>query len=239
GGANGCFYTLSDTFYNNMMIKWATSPTNGYNGLGGTVSGTMNLHKSDGGYLTMSAQHGPGMNLIMHYDSTMNSWGMVGLGTSTGIDDPLSGGSSASQRSVYGYTKAYNVEIPGDITGTFGKFDFNGTYSSTKANWMCVSSNGWYYFFRSTASNPLCTSGYYYIYQTNYVWSGFALFSGYYGRMANSGTVTYKVGKVAPEPDTSPPDIDHSSLADSHSTKRTFAFGIGDAGDPPTGLNTS
>ena len=239
GGANGCFYTLSDTFYNNMMIKWATAPTNGYNGLGGTVSGTQNLHKSDGGYLTMSAQHGPGMNLIMHYDSTMNSWGMVGLGTSTGIDEPLSGGTASTQRSTYGYTKAYNVEIPGDITGTFGKFDFNGTYSSSKANWMCVSSNGWYYFFRSTSSNPLCTSGYYYIYQTNYVWSGFALFSGYYGRMANSGTVTSKVGKVAPEPDTSPPIIDHSTLADSHSTKRTFAFGIGDAGDPPTGLNTS
>ena len=113
------------------------------------------FHEDDDGYLTISADDGPGMNLIFLYDSTKNKWAMVGLGTDTGIDEPLSGGTTASQRATYGSTASYLVDIPGDITGTFGKFDWNATYSSSKANWMCASSNGWIYFFRSTSSNPM------------------------------------------------------------------------------------
>ena len=240
GSANSCFYATSYYFYTQWKIKWTTAPSSGYNGLGGTQSGAQELHKTDGGYLTLSAQHGPGMNLIYHYDSSSNKWGMVGLDTATGIDDPLAGGTvKSSSRSTYGYTTAYNIKIPGDITGTFGKFDFNGTYSSSRANWMCVGSNGWWYFFRSTSSNPICTSGYFYIYSTSYRWSGFSLGGGYYGRMAATGEVSYKVGKVAPEPDLTAPSVDHSPMQDSHSTKRTFSFVISDGGDPPAGLNNA
>jgi hypothetical protein len=247
GSANSCFYATSYYFYTQWKIKWTTAPSSGYNGLGGTQSGAQELHKTDGGYLTLSAQHGPGMNLIYHYDSSSNKWGMVGLDTVTGIDDPLAGGTvKSSHRSTYGYTKAYNVKIPADVddngnafTGTFGKFDFTNSYSSSKANWMCVASNGWWYFFRSSNSNPICTSGYYYVYSNSYRWSGFSLGGGYYGRMATSGEVSYKVGKVAPEPDLTGPSVDHAAMQDSHSTKRTFSFGISDGGDPPAGLNTS
>ncbi|MAK77769.1 MAG: hypothetical protein CL992_00600, partial [Euryarchaeota archaeon] len=238
-GGSSCFYTSSYYFYAQWEMMWTTSPGAGYNGMGGSKSGDMMFHQDDDGYLTISADDGPGMNLIFLYDSTKNKWAMVGLGTDTGIDEPLSGGTTASKRATYGSTASYLVDIPGGITGTYGKFDWNATYSSSKANWMCASSNGWVYFFRSTSSNPRCTSSYYNIYSTYYTWSGFAIGSGYYGKMASSGDVTYKVGKVAPEPDTSAPEIDHAAMRDSNSRDRTFTFGINDAGDPPSGLNVS
>jgi len=239
-GSNSCFYTTSYYFYSQWKMKWTTTPSSGYNGLGGTLSGTMNMHKDDtGGYLAMSADDGPGMNLIYLYDSSKNAWAMVGLGTETGIEEPLTSGTTANQRSTYGYTKAFLIDIPGDITGTMGKFDWNATYSSSKANWMCVGTNGWYYFFRSTSSNPTCTSGYFYIYSASYRWSGFSLGGGYYGPQASSGDVVYKVAKVAPEPDTTAPEVDHSAMRDSHSRDRTFKFTIADGGEPPSGINVS
>jgi len=239
-GSNACFWAASYYFYSQWEMQWTTSPSSGYNGLGGTKSGSMDFHKDDGGYLSVTTNNGPGMNLIYVYDSASNKWAMVGLDTATGIDEPLSGGDvETGYVSTYGYTQAYNVQVPGDITGTFGKFDFNASYSSSKANWMCVGSNGWIYFFRSTSSNPRCTSGYYYIYSASYKWSGFAMGSGYYGTMASTGTVSSKVGSVKPTPDTYAPEITHTALMDSHSRDRTFSFQITDAGDPPTGLNTA
>ena len=57
--------------------------------------------------------------------------------------------------------------------------------------------------------------------------------------MASSGGVVYKVAKVAPEPDTVAPIVDHSPMRDSHSRDRTFTFTITDGGEPPSGINTS
>ena len=113
---------------------------------------------------------------------------MVGIGDSTPEIETgkLAGGASATTVSTYGYTAAYNIPLSGlDITGTFGKFDWNGTYSTSKANWLCAGTNGFYYFYRSTSSNARCNSGYYYAYQTSsYKWSGFAFSAGYYGTMS-------------------------------------------------------
>ena len=238
-GSNSCFYTTSYYFYQQWKMMWTTAPGSYSYGGGGTKSGSMEMHQTDGGYLTLSADDGPGMNLIYLYDSATNKWAMVGLGTDTGIDEMLSTGTTASKRSTYGYTAAHLVDIPGDFTGTFGKFDFNATYSSSKANWMCVGTNGWYYFFRSTSSNPMCTSGYYYIYSNSYTWSGFALGSGYYGPQASSGSIYYKVAKVAPEPDTTKPIVGHLGMRDSHSQDRNFVFTLSDGGEPPSGINTT
>ena len=238
-GASSCFYTGTSYAYQQWKMKWTTSPSSGYNGLGGTLSGSMEMHQNNNGYLTLSAADGPGMNLIYLYDSSLNDWAMVGLGTDTGIDELQTSGTTAAKRSTYGYSAAHLVDIPDDFTGTFGKFDFNSTYSSSKSNWMCAGTNGWYYFFRSTSSNPGCTSGYYYVYSASYRWSGFSLGGGYSAPMAASGSVIYKVAKVAPEPDTSSPEIDHSGMRDSHARDRTFTFGISDAGEPPSGLNTT
>jgi hypothetical protein len=102
---------------------------------------------------------------------------------------------------------------------------------------MCVGDNGWIYFFRSSSSNPRCTSGYAYIYNSNYIMSGFALGSGYYS--GRSSSVYSKVSKVAPVPDTFDPKIEHTSMLDSHSKDRTFSFSIGDEGDPASGLNVT
>ena len=242
-GSYSCFYASSYYFYSQWKLQWTTTPSANYNGFGGTQSGLNELHQGDGGFLAISAQNGPQMNIIFHYDATANDWGMVGIGDSTPEIETgkLAGGSSASSVSTYGYTSAYNIPLSGlDITGTFGKFDWNGTYSTSKANWLCAGTNGFYYFYRSTSSNARCSSGYYYAYQTStYKWSGFALSAGYYGRMATSGGTTYKVGNVAPTPDTSAPTMDHGTMRDSHSKSRTFTYTISDAGDPPAGLNVN
>ena len=241
-GSYSCFYSSSYYFYSQWKMQWTTTPSSGYNGYGGTRSGMMEMHQGDGGFLAISAKNGPQMNLIFHYDSGDNAWGMVGIGDSTPEIETgkLAGGSSASSVSTYGYTAAYNVPLSGlDITGTFGKFDWNGTYSTSKANWLCAGTNGFYYFYRSTSSNARCSSGYYYAYSSSYRWSGFALSAGYYGRMASSGSTTYKVGNVAPTPDTSAPVLDHGGMRDSHSKSRTFTYTISDGGDPPSGLNVN
>ena len=242
-GQNSCFYASSYYFYSQWKMQWTTTPSSGYNGYGGTQSGLENFHQSEDGYLAISARNGPQMNLLFHYDSADNAWGMVGIGDSTPEIETgkLAGGTSATTVSTYGPTAAYNIPLAGlDITGTFGKFDWNGTYSTSKANWLCAGTNGFYYFYRSTSSNARCNSGYYYAYQTSsYKWSGFAFSAGYYGTMKSSGSTTYKVGKVAPTPDTFAPIMDHGVLRDSHSKVRTFTYTISDDGDPPTGLNVN
>ena len=248
-GSQSCFYTTSYYFYANWLTQWTTAPSTGYNGMGGTRSGIDQLHKDDNGYLTIAAKNGPQYSLIMLYDSSSNAWAMVGLGdkatssTSLTIDKPLSGGDSATYSSGYGYNKAYKIAIPGGFTGSFGKFNFNATGSTTSANMLCVTDNGAYYFYRTYSGTGRCNSAYYYFgaYQsiTNYKWSGFAMSVGYYGQQASTGTVTYKVGLVAPQPDTFAPTMDHTALADSHSKDRTVSVTLTDAGDPPAGLNVS
>ena len=165
-GSSSCFYTRTSTFYANWRMMWTTTPSSGYNGYGGTTSGATQLTTGNDGYLTIAADDGPGMNLIFLYDSTLNEFAMVGLGTDTGIEEPLGSGTKANQRSTYASTKAFLVDIPSNITGTMGKFDWNSVYSSSRANWMCVGSNGFMYFFRSTSSNPACNTGYYYSYSS-------------------------------------------------------------------------
>ena len=248
-GSQSCFYTTSYYFYANWLTQWTTAPSTGYNGYGGTRSGLDQLHKDDNGYLTIAAKNGPQYSLIMLYDSSSNSWAMVGLGdkatssTSLTIDKALSGGDSATFSSGYGYSKAYKIAIPGGFTGSFGKFNFNATGSTTSANMLCVTDNGAYYFYRTYSGTGRCNPAYYYFgaYNsiTNYKWSGFAMSVGYYGQQATTGSITYKVGLVAPQPDTFAPTMEHTALSDSHSKDRTISVILTDAGDPPAGLNVS
>jgi len=181
------------------------------------------------------------MNIIFVYNSAKNAWATVGIDTTTGIDTALTGGAKATSSLSYGYTQAYRFAIPGDITGDFGTFKFNSTGSSNVADRMCVTTNGWYYFYRAPSSNERCTSAYYMVYgsTSSYRWSGFALGTGYYGRQASTGEITYKVGNVAPTPDTFKPEFTHSAMQDSHSKKRVVSVIIFDAGDPASGLNVS
>ncbi|MGB2493452.1 MAG: type IV pilin [Poseidonia sp.] len=240
-GSTQCFYSGTSTFYNNWLTRWNQAPATGSYGMNsGTNKGNQNMQAGNGGYLQITAADGPGMNLIYHYDATKNLWGVVGVGTETGIDAPLTGGAAPTQSLGYGVTQAYKFAIPGDITGDFGTFKFNSTGSSTTANRMCVTTNGWYYFYRA-ASYDRCTSAYYMIYNSpsSYRWSGFTLGSGYYGRQASTGDMSYKVGNVAPTPDTFKPDMMHTAMKDSHAKTRTVSVSILDAGDPAAGLNTS
>ena len=240
-GSSSCWFTgstSSNYFYNNWIVQWQTNTypaTSSYN-TGGTSPGKVYLNKDDGGYLSIAADDGPGMNLLFLWDGSM--FAIVGIGDDPDIEDKLGTGTSATYASAYGYTTAYRYKA-GDITGDFAGYTYNATYSSTGLNWLCTGSNGWTHFLRSSSSSPSCSSGYYYIYSTSYKFNGFALGSGYYGRMASSGDVTYAVTKVAPEPDTFSPTITHTALSDSYAKTRTVTATIGDFGYPPAGLNVS
>ena len=241
-GSQSCFYTGTSTFYGNWLARGNTAPAYGYYGMNsGTNKFNQNLWNNNGdGFLQIAAKDGPGMNIIFVYNSQLNKWATVGVDTETGIDTPLTGGSQATASVSYGFSQAYKFAIPGDITGSFGTFSFNATQTSTTANRLCVTTNGWYYFYRSISTDR-CTSAYYMIYgsTSSYRWSGFALGSGYYGRQASTGDITYKVGNVAPTPDTFKPEMIHSPMQDSHSKSRTVSVTILDAGDPAAGLNVS
>ncbi|MFZ8906721.1 MAG: Ig-like domain-containing protein, partial [Poseidonia sp.] len=241
-GSQSCFYTGTSTFYGNWLARGNTAPAYGYYGMNsGSNKFNQNLWNNNGnGYLQVGAKDGPGMNIIFVYNSQLNKWATVGVDTETGIDTPLTGGSSATASVSYGYSQAYKFAIPGDITGSFGTFSFNATQTSTTANRLCVTTNGWYYFYRSISTDR-CTSAYYMIYgsTSSYRWSGFALGSGYYGRQASTGDITYKVGNVAPTPDTFKPEMLHTPMQDSHAKSRTVSVKILDAGDPAAGLNVS
>ncbi|NCG01730.1 MAG: type IV pilin, partial [Euryarchaeota archaeon] len=247
-GSNSCWYTSSYYFYNNWVMQHTTVAGSGYNGMASSSqrSNLDELHRSDGGYLTTAADDGPGMNLLYLYDSGEDAFAMVGIGSSPSISEKLSGGSSATNSYGYGYTKSFKITLGSDYGGQMGKFSFGNATggAGTNANRLCVTSNGFTYFMRSPySSRDQCSGAYYYggAYSgsTSYAWAGWALGMGYYGRMAASGDVTYKVGGVAPTPDTFSPDITHAALADSHSKSRTISASISDAGDPPSGLNVS
>jgi FlaG/FlaF family flagellin (archaellin) len=247
-GSNSCWYTSSYYFYNNWVMQHTTVAGSGYNGMASSSqrSNLDELHRSDGGYLTTAADDGPGMNLLYLYDSGEDAFAMVGIGSSPSISEKLSGGSSAASSYGYGYTKSFKITLGSDYGGQMGKFSFGNATggAGTNANRLCVTSNGFTYFMRSPySSRDQCSGAYYYAGSysgsTSYAWAGWALGMGYYGRMAASGGVTYKVGGVAPTPDTFSPDITHSALADSHSKSRTISASMSDAGDPPSGLNVS
>lgn len=258
-GSSSCWYdssASSNYFYNNWYVRWntipySTSSTTSY-GTGGSwgttgARGDVALHSYDGGYLpALNAANGPGMNIMMVYDSTANDWAMIGIGTSPDIDQKLSGGTSATYTYSYGYTEGYRIMIPGDITGEFASWEWNASAGSNQANQLCVGTNGFYYFVRYTGSGAgtRCTPAYYYIYNTpasssTYRWSGFAMGAGYYGRMDTSGDITYKVSSIKPLPDTTAPSMGHTAMADSHAKDRRVSVTISDGGDPPSGVNVT
>lgn len=242
-GSSSCFYTYSSTFYSNWRLMWTTSPAYTSWGYGGTMKGLTMLSSLDSGFLPISADDGAGMNIAFLYDTTEDDWAIIGIGDeTTGIEQPLTSGSSPSYDRSYGYSYSYSSLIPGNITGTFGEFDWNGTsYSSSRANWMCLGSNGVIMFFRySMTANPTCNTGYYYLqYTSAYKWNGWAIAAGYYGVQESSGKMLMKVSNVKPLPDTTAPSVNHNGLSDSHSRDRTITAKIVDGGDPPSGVNTT
>ena len=231
-----CFVGSPQTNYGFGLweTKWTTRPSTGSYGTGGTTSGQTQYAQGDGGYLTISQQHGPQMNLLFLYDASANDFAMVGIGDSTPEIEfgKLVGGINAN--SGY-YSNAFHIPLSGlGITGTFAKFNWGGSsYSSSVANHMCVYKGGWMHFF-SRSSFYRC---YYSDYGTSSGWSGIGTPAGGYASQDASGTTTYKVSKTKPTPDTFAPDMEHNVLMDSHSKTRTFAYTIMDAGDPASGLN--
>ena len=236
-GSNSCFNTAN--VYNLRYSKTIT----GYSFT--NCAATATCFETNPG-LTMNARHGPQMSTIWYYNAAKGYFGMVGLGTSTGIPNPIAGTACSGSECTQGGGRnvddgASAVKIPGDITMKFGQLNVNRTYTSSyyTRNWFCVNSNNHPFYFTSTsASNPYCLYSYTtYMYDRQF--NGWQT-PGYDGRWMTGTTIYQGVSQIKPMPDTSPPDLDHGGLMDTYSNEaRTVSVGIADAGDPPVGVNIS
>ena len=196
--------------------------------------------------LTMNAQNGPQMSTIWFYSASAGKFGMVGLGTSTGIDQSVSGTPCDSTTCTNGGGRDIDdgysaVRIPGDITMKFGTLSVNATftYSTSTRNWFCVNSNNHpLYFTSSNSNNPYCLYSYT-TWQYDRQFNGWQA-PGYDGRWMPGASITQKVSMVRPMPDVWPPDIEHGGLMDTYSTDgRTVTVNLADVGEPPSGVNVS
>ena len=198
--------------------------------------------------LSLTSDDGPGSDIIYHFDSSSNKWAMILYEESSGngIEAAVGGGTTYTSLDYGSTDDGYvKVAIPGDITGYFGSFSWNSSYSlnSANRNLFCVNTNNNpVMFVRSTYtgssySNP-CYSTYYY-YRYDYAWNGWAA-PGYDGKWSSSWSVQSKVSGIAPTPDTFPVEIDGGNLMDTYvEDARTLSVKLQDAGDPPTGVNVS
>ncbi|MDA8837883.1 hypothetical protein N9N26_01305, partial [Candidatus Poseidoniales archaeon] len=240
-GSSSCFYTSSSLSYGNWEVAHTAVASSGSYGLGGTTVSLQPLHSDDDSYLTISASNGPGMNLMFLYNSIEEAFAMVGIGTATGIDQPLTGGASADPSRSYSGNDAFKITLGSDYGGNFGKFSFGNATggAGTNANRMCVTSNGMTMFFRSPyASRDYCDPDVWMMGGAR-AYSGMALGMSNRGEMATGGDVTYGVSNVAPTPDTFEPEFIHLPIGDSYSKTRTISVGLSDVGDPKSGLNVS
>ena len=227
-GANSCFKT-SGLVWNGKYIGTAASTY--------TTSSSVNAKVASVPGLTFAADDGPGMNLMYYWDSSTSSMGVLGLGTSTGIEEAVSGGTTYTGFSAGSSDDGYvRVPIPADYTGNFGGIPLNGTtspyYSSSARNLVCIGTNGYFYFVRG---NPAyCTTWF----STSYKFNGFNVGATDTRFNAAGHTITAKASNIRPTPDIWAPSPDHDGLMDSYTEEdRTVKFEMSDAGDPPSGID--
>ena len=192
--------------------------------------------------MSMSGQHGPGMSTIWWYNAAEGAFTVVGLDDETGIDQRVSGQSVGTQGGGRNCDDCYSaVPIPGDITMKFGTLSVNATYTSSRntRNYFCVNSNNHpLYFATTSSSNPYCLYSYT-TYRYDRQFNGW-MAPGFDGRWSANTDITQKVSMVRPTPDIYPVEIDMTGLMDTHSEDdRTVSVKLMDAGDPPTGVNSS
>ena len=242
-GSSACFDTTgggSGTYSApQWRVMWQNNPNAAPTYNWASTANQIKHHTADGGFLAIDETHGPSMNLLYWYDTTDDTWVVTGIGDeSTDIVTPLSSGTASPIEQTVWKTMSHLVPVPSSFTqATFGEFDVEQTgttYQTTKANWICVNSHGWTYFFRSTSTSPNCEAGYS---DTTRKWSGFSL--GMREDQDSSSTygTSYADSKIKPEPDTFAPLVEHAPMADSHSKSRTFQFTISEVGNPPSGLD--
>ena len=108
-----CQWVIAKALNNNWAQQHTTVAGTGSNGMASSSqrSNLDELHKDDGGYLTITANNGPGMNLLFHYDAGENAFAMVGIGSTPTIDSKLAGGTSAASSYNYGYTVRFKINL--------------------------------------------------------------------------------------------------------------------------------
>jgi len=194
------------------------------------------------GGMTMNGVNGPGMSTIWFYNAAEGAFAVVGLDSSTGIDQPVAGTSVGTQGGGRNCDDCYSaVPIPGDITMKFGSLTINASFTSstTTRNYFCTNSNNHpLYFASSSSSNPYCLYSYS-TYRYDRQFNGW-MAPGFDGRWSSNTDITQKVSTVRPQPDIYPPELSHGGFLDTHSEDaRTLTVGMQDAGDPPSGMNVS
>jgi len=238
-GSYQCFNTAG-------VYEMRYSPTiSSYSYSNCAQSSTCKVTEPYDGYATSSAytgQNGPGMSTIWWYNAADGAFAVVGLDDETGIDQPVSGAAVGTQGGARNCDDCYSaVPIPGDITMKFGTLSVNASYTSSRntRNHFCVNSNNHpLYFLSSSSSNPYCLYSYS-TFRYDRQFNGW-MAPGYDGRWSGNSVIMQKVSPVRPMPDIYPPEFDHTGLMDTHSEDdRTVTVGMQDAGDPPTGMNTS
>ena len=212
---------------------------------------------------------GPSQNILYYYNADEGQWGIANIDDTASIHEPTNkgqyryyvtqtGGSSwtyarddgRSHTSTWSfYNKAIPVRVGStDFSGKFGTKTVGQSYSSHDFTHLCINSNGFSYFRKSSSTLPGCTHYYYYGYQKTggnnyqYRWNGWTHGShGYNGRFTPDWEIYSRVAPIKPVPDTFEPLLqDISVLGDSYvATKRKVYATIADDGDPPTGLDTS
>ena len=242
-GSSACFDTTgggSGTYSApQWRVMWMNSPNAAPTYNWGATSEQIKHHTADGGFLAIDETHGPNMNLLYWYNSTEGTWVVTGIGSgTTDIVEPIGSGITAPIEQTVYRTMSHLIPVPTSFTDAeFGEFTLEQTgtsYQTTKANWICVNSHGWTYFFRSTSTSPNCEAGYT---DTTRKWSGFSLGMREDQNSASTYGTSYAESKIRPEPDTFAPSVEHSPMTDSHSKSRTFKFTISENGNPAMGLD--
>ena len=263
-GTSQCWFATSVSYawqYDTYGVQHTTKSSTGSFGMARYISessGVQLTHQRHDGYISTDAKDGPGMNILYHFNTAENAFAMVGIGSSPSINEKLAGGADAPKVPVLyrGFVTAYKIPLESDnVSNASGAETYGGEMgligfgnatggAGVNANRLCVTSNGFTYFYRTQSGvTDQCQGS---IFDTGSnsgtppkAYSGFAHGMSYYGVMSANGGVTYKISTVKPLPDTFAPEIVHSVLKDSHSKTRTVSMVLSDAGSPPSGLNVS
>ena len=181
---------------------------------------------SDGGYLKVKTQDAGG------------NWG---------VDSNVIPHTQTSSGTVYTWgTSGFSIDLsdaatPAMTTGSFASHNFwdNTASSPSGLNIICVTTNGLVYFKEDTSANSGDCPADADDSSNGGTWQGFALAGSVQGEQPAGEGMLWSIRNIAPDPDLTPPAIEHSAMGDSHALERTVSAVISDPGYQPTGLEVS
>ncbi|MBL94984.1 MAG: hypothetical protein CMF70_06735 [Magnetovibrio sp.] len=229
------------------QIMWDNNPHGADLRISGvSMARQMLLLVDNGGFLEIDETHGPNMNLLFWYDADKDTWSVVGIGDeNTGISDKMHIETKApivkKEMGISVHLIAVDAQMDDATFGNIELEQTGTTYQTTKANWMCVGSHGWTYFFRSTSTRPSCNGNGDGVSLPNnslQEWSGFVLGMKKNQHSASYYETSYVTYHIKPVYDSFPPQLRNQNAGmDTHATTTTIVYDIEEVGDPRIGLD--